>query len=215
MALAPEVKVFKALVGLNASTAEEFSTVNPVLVENALYLDTTNQILKLGDGVKTWNDTDVYYDPAQLQQALTATITWVADIAARDAVTDDRKYGLVMVIDASGDATVTDETKKTAGYTYSDADSAWVKVMEAESMDVDLSDYFAMSTNTADDITEGTTHLFLTAAERAEIAALRTELDEAKEAVQAIQDDEDIVRYSHTVVIQGLNAQEIADIQTA
>lgn len=204
MALSADVKVFSALVGLNASTQAEWEAENPILVENALYLDTDNSILKLGDGVKTWTETDVFYNPAVLNAAAVATITWVADIEARDAITDDRRLGLVMVIDASGDSSVADPTKKTAAYTWNPtggetSTGAWTKIMEAESMDVDLSGYFNKATDTADAINDGVTKVMMTAEERVALAA-------ATEAINEIQNDEDIVRYTHTVYVKGVNA---------
>lgn len=204
MALSADVKVFNALVGLNASSQQEWEAENPILIENALYLDTTNNILKLGDGVKTWTETDVFYNPAVLNAAAVATITWVADIEARDAITDDRRLGLVMVIDASGDSSVADPTKKTAAYTWNptggeSSTGAWTKIMEAESMDVDLSGYFNKATDTADAISDGVTKVMMTAEERVALAA-------ATEAINEIQNDEDIVRYTHTVYVKGVNA---------
>ena len=55
----------------------------------------------------------------------------VADIAARNALAD--KTGLVYVKNATGDSTV-----KSGGatYIYDSATSAWVKISEAESMDL-------------------------------------------------------------------------------
>ena len=61
-------------------------------------------------------------------------VTIVADIAARNALTPDANIQ-VFVIDASGDATV---TSGGATYLYNTNDSSWIKISEAESMDLVL-----------------------------------------------------------------------------
>jgi hypothetical protein len=58
----------------------------------------------------------------------------VADIAARDALTPDGNL-YAYVTDATGDATV---TSGGATYLYNHATTTWIKVSEAESMDVVL-----------------------------------------------------------------------------
>lgn len=93
---------------------------------------------------------------------LSGAVKYVADIAARDAMTD--KGGLVIVVDASADATV---AAGTAGYSWNG--SAWTKVFESESMDVSLADYFAMSVNTLDDVKDGTTYVRMAATWKASV----------------------------------------------
>ena len=83
---------------------------------------------------------------------LSGAVKYVADIAARDTLTE--KGGLIIVVDASADASV---AAGTAGYSWDG--SAWTKVFESESMDVSLADYFAMSVNTLDDVKDGTTYV--------------------------------------------------------
>ena len=85
---------------------------------------------------------------------LSGAVKYVADITARDALTADQKGGMVIVVDASADATV---ASGTAGYSWDG--SAWTKVFESESMDVSLADYFAMSVNTLDDVKDGSTYV--------------------------------------------------------
>lgn len=93
--------------------------------------------------------------PTELTSSvLSGAVKYVADISARDALAADQKGGLIIVVDASADSTV---AAGTAGYSWDG--SAWTKVFESESMDVSLADYFAMSTNTLDDVKDGTTYV--------------------------------------------------------
>lgn len=81
----------------------------------------------------------------------------VADITARDAIASaDRFEGLrVHVLNATADTTV---SSGGAGYILKSglANTDWEKTYESESVDIDLSDYFDKTTDTTDDITEGT-----------------------------------------------------------
>jgi len=92
-------------------------------------------------------------------------VRFVADIAARDALTE--KDGLIYVLDASSDSTV---ASGAAQYVWDESTSAWKKIGESESLDLDLTNYFNYATMDSDDITEGDTHLFMTTAERAAVA---------------------------------------------
>ena len=81
----------------------------------------------------------------------------VADISTRDVIASaDRFEGLrVHVLDASADGTV---TSGSAGYILKSGltNADWGKTYESESLDIDLSDYFNTTTDTTDNITEGT-----------------------------------------------------------
>jgi hypothetical protein len=68
-----------------------------------------------------------------LPDSVRAGITYVKDIAARDALGDEAKRGVVFVIDATGDSTV---TKGAAMYAW--VDGAWQKYAEVESLDIDV-----------------------------------------------------------------------------
>ena len=92
-------------------------------------------------------------------------VRFVADIDARDALTE--KDGLIYVLDASKDESVSEGS---AQYVWDESTSAWKKIGEAESLDLDLTNYFNYATMDSDDITEGDTHLFMTSAERAAVA---------------------------------------------
>lgn len=78
----------------------------------------------------------------KLPDAVRAHVNYFADITARNAATEAQKTGLCIVMDASADPTVTDESKKMAGYvwdkTAKENAGDWVKIFEAESMDIDL-----------------------------------------------------------------------------
>jgi len=96
----------------------------------------------------------------------------VADITARNAITSaDRFEGLrVHVLDASSDTTV---TSGSAGYILKSglSNTEWEKTYESESIDVDLSDYFNKTTDTTDNITEGSAK-FTTQAEIDKLAGI-------------------------------------------
>jgi microcystin-dependent protein len=81
----------------------------------------------------------------------------VADIATRDVIANaDRFEGLrVHVLNATADTTV---TSGSAGYILKSglANTDWEKTYESESLDIDLTDYFNKTTDTTDNITEGT-----------------------------------------------------------
>ena len=100
---------------------------------------------------------------------LSGAVKYVADIDARDALTE--KGGMVIVVDASADATV---ATGTAGYAWNG--EAWTKVFESESMDVSLADYFAMSVNTLDDVQDGTTYVKMAATWKASVDSDLTDL---------------------------------------
>lgn len=87
-----------------------------------------------------------YIDPvthkvllSALPDTVRAGVTYVADIAARDALSDEQKKSLAFVIDATDDTTV---TQGAAMYgweaTANDGAGAWVKIAEVESLDIDV-----------------------------------------------------------------------------
>lgn len=78
----------------------------------------------------------------KLPDAVRAKISYVADIAARDAVTDEQKKGLVFVIDATGDSTV-----EQGSAMYAWVDNAWTKIAEIESLDLDVDSIKASTEN--------------------------------------------------------------------
>ena len=92
-------------------------------------------------------------------------VRFVADIAAMEALTE--KDGLIYVLDASADESVAEGS---AQFVWNEDQSKWIKIGEAESLDLDLTNYFNYATMDSDDITEGDTHLFMTTAERAAVA---------------------------------------------
>lgn len=105
--------------------------------------------------------------PDGLVGALTGVVHYVATYADLPAYTGDASVeGLYVVMDASGDSSV---TAGSAGYVYRKENegatgaAGWVKIFESESMDLDfsatLANYFNKTTNTLDDITDGTTYI--------------------------------------------------------
>lgn len=70
-----------------------------------------------------------------LPDSVRAGVTYVKDIAARDALGDEAKRGVVFVLDATGDATV---TQGAAMYAWDSTNKAWIKYAEVESLDIDV-----------------------------------------------------------------------------
>lgn len=167
---------------------------------------------------------------------LSGAVKYVADIAARDALTE--KGGMVIVVDASADASV---AAGTAGYAWNG--EAWTKVFESESMDVSLADYFAMSVNTLDDVQDGTTYVKMAATWKAsvdsDLSDLKgrlttaeatlvthgTDIATAQAAAEAAQGDIDAHKEAYATdkaaleaaiaTADGKGAQGIADAATA
>jgi len=126
---------------------------------------------------------------------VSGAVKFVADIAARDALVDEQKNGLIFVLDASADATV---TLGSAQYVWNETGAVWEKVGERESLDLDLTPYFNHETETLDIIADGTNFVKMTPAERTLLAEL----------------DTNAVRYTDTVFIEGLGAAQIAAMQS-
>lgn len=122
------------------------------------------------------------------------SVKFVADIAARDALTGTGRDGLIYVLNATADNTV---TLGSAFYVWHEDTTSWEKIGEKESLDIDLTPYFDHTTETLDIIADGTSYVKFTPAERTELATLST----------------DAVRYTDTIFISGMNATQLADIQ--
>lgn len=141
----------------------------------------------------------------------TATIMYKASIAERDAVAiADRNEKLFFVIDATADATVTSG----AAATYVWYQSAWQKISEAESIDIDFSKYFNLDTNTIDNIKDGTTHVRMTTGERTKLAAYPLDPSElgggeAESITPAVLTAAGAVLYTDKIYIKGFNADEM------
>lgn len=228
-AFSSQVKVVKAPQILNSATEAEWNAMTIPLPANFMAYATDTQTLKIGDGNTLYSALPLFYSAGMVDAV--QHIHFVADITARDALTGSAKHGLTVVLDASDDPTIDSSTKKQATYVWDDDTSAWIKLSEQESMDYDFSDFFKMtvhtadnindgstkcimtkvertnladlvsdafykSTDTADNITEGSTHLFMTTTERTQLATLEA----------------NAMRYTDTIVIQGVNASELADM---
>jgi len=83
-----------------------------------------------------------YIDPdthkvllSALPDTVRAGVTYVADIDARDELSDEQKKSLAFVIDATDDPTV---TQGAAMYGWDESSGAWVKIAEVESLDIDV-----------------------------------------------------------------------------
>lgn len=192
MAFTAEVKTLPAAIITNASTEDEWKALTKPVPANMITFASDTKVIKIGDGTTLWTNLPVFYKEGLIQESIAGAIAsathrvYVNDIAARDLLEDANKKAIVIVKDATGDDTV---TSGWACYVWDDTQSQWMKLSEGESLDVDLTQYFNMDTHTADNINDGTTKVMMTADERAALA--------------------DAVRYSHKVVIRGINATEL------
>ena len=232
MAYKPEVKQLNAPVILNSDVESNWNAMTVALPAGFMAYASDTGVLKVGDGTTLYANLPVFYNQGMVSAV--QHIHYVADITARDALTGSAKEGLVIVLDASGDATVTSTTKKQATYVWNatggtGGTGAWIKLAEEESMDVDLSDYFAMSTHTADNITDGTNKVLMTPAERTSLAGLVTNAfmkntdtaDDITEGTTHLfmtptertnlsEVHTNAVRYTDSIVVTGANASQVA-----
>lgn len=203
MAFLPTVKVLKAAQILNASTAAEWAEHDPILPENMMAYASDVGIIKIGDGQHKWSELAIFFNSTDeggsgvTDAGTNAHITFVENIAARDALGDEEKKNLVIVIDASDDETVTHPEDKQVTYIWAphanDDQGGWVKLHETDSVHIDLANYFNVEENTADDIQDGATKVIMTKEERERLADI----------------DKDMVRYTDSIVIVGVNAEEL------
>lgn len=190
---------FKALSAFATATAAEWAATTGVIPEGLPIFESDTGFLKVGDGVSIYSELD-YVVSEVLTSAQKAYLTnagaaggvlildsnaqvplsaipptlrqgvvYAADIAARDAIPEVDRVSLVIVADASADATV---EAGWATYGWNPTASSWVKISEGEGLDIDFSDHFLMSTNTLDQILDGTTFVKISATEKATWTAL-------------------------------------------
>jgi hypothetical protein len=182
LAYAYDTKVLKMGDGVHT-----FAELKPVVEANLTpeqkaMLEAVNQangILKIGD--------DGNIDPTLLPTTGSLRCFFVATYADLLAMDADKKINsLVTVIDASGDETT---TSGSAQYIYDKGNTAWVKINEVESLDIDTSVLLKMAEPTfnLDIIPEGTNYKHTTQADVDKIAgceegATRTSLEHVVES---------------------------------
>lgn len=68
---------FTWVLGTRSATAESWAADNPVLHYGQAYYDTTNRLVKIGDGVRRYNDTEYAFTgpPGSTTKALHANLT--------------------------------------------------------------------------------------------------------------------------------------------
>lgn len=146
----------------------------------------------------------VEYMPASVQ----GSIQYVADIAARDALPVDKRDGLIIVFDASGDVNV---TKDSATYIYQDLpgdpeQKEWLMISEYESLNLDLTPYFNVNTDDLSRIADGGGFKKLTDAKDAKLDTIEENADVTDEenvrAAGALMSDD-------IIFIQPLTAEEM------
>lgn len=192
----------KSIVTLSSATAAAWTTSDPVLPVGYPGYESDTKKMKIGDGVSAWSALGYAVDqaltPAQkalldnagaadgvcvldsngiiplsvLPDVAKSHIVYLQDIAARNATTEADRHYLYVVLDASDDATV---DAGGAVYAWDATNTAWMKLSEFESMDIDFSIFFDKNTNTLDDITDGTTYVRMTTDERTKLAKAMVE----------------------------------------
>lgn len=60
---------------LRRDTTENWTKYNPVLAQGELGVDTTSNLIKLGDGEKTWNELDYYSNSSVVVPTKTSQLT--------------------------------------------------------------------------------------------------------------------------------------------
>lgn len=163
------------------------TTAQRAMLDNA---NAANGLLQLDGGGKI---------PLDLLPAgvVSGAVKFVADITARDALVDEQRDGLIFVLDASADPTV---TASSAQYVWNAAGAEgageWEKIGEKESLDLDaqLADKFSKTEDTLDVIADGTSFVKMTIEERDTVATLAT----------------DAIRITDAIHFQGYNAAQTA-----
>lgn len=192
MAFTSEVKTLPAAIITNASTEEEWKALTKPIPANMITFASDTKVIKIGDGATLWSNLPVFYKEGLIEETVAGAVAgathriYVDDIAGRDLLNDEQKKAFVIVKDASADETV---ESGYAVYVWNETDSDWMKLSEGESLDIDLTKYFHLDNNSADDIKDGSTKVMMTTDERTALA--------------------DAVQYSHKVVIRGVNATEL------
>ena len=158
--------------------------------------NTANGVVTLGGDGKI----DVSLLPDSITSAVGGIVVYVANISERDLLPAEKKTGLVVVVDASADPTV---TSGMASYVWKKDDGdgdggTWLKVSENESLDIDLSNYFNKTSDNLDSIQDGTTYIKMEKTWKTSVDDLLT---------HALRDD-----YSYYLV--GPNASEYEAMQS-
>jgi hypothetical protein len=186
-----------SIIQLSTAPKETWDTENPILPEGMPGWESDTKKMKIGDGVTAWTGlaytVDATLTPEQkalldnagaangvsildanglipldtLPDQAKSHIKYMADIPSRDAVDEADRHFIYVVLDASGDPTV---ESGAATYSWDDTNGVWVKLSEFESMDIDFSVFFNKSTETLDDIADGTQYVRFTPAERTKLA---------------------------------------------
>jgi hypothetical protein len=186
-----------SIIQLSTAPKATWDSEDPILPEGMPGWESDTKKMKIGDGVTTWTGlaytVDATLTPEQkalldnagaangvsvldanglipldtLPDQAKSHIKYIADIPSRDAVDEADRHFIYVVLDASGDATV---ESGAATYSWDDTNSVWVKLSEFESMDIDFSVFFNKTTETLDDIADGTQYIRFTPAERTKLA---------------------------------------------
>ena len=209
MGLHPSVKILQGATSISTDTTINWTTNNPIILKGMMTLDENLGIIKIGDGILHYNDlpikihevftpefktilTNLLDGNGKINLSLLPDnflngniVRFVADITARDALTENDRSGLIFVLDASADPTV---TLGSAQYVWNT--DHYEKIGEKESIDLDLTNYFNMTTKTLDDIADGTNYVKMTTVERSTLLSLNA----------------NSVKYTDKLWIQGVDA---------
>jgi hypothetical protein len=155
----------------------------PYVIEAALTAEQKAMLAKVntaGGVVQLDENGKIPY--SAVPDTLTGTVVYVADITARNALPEDQKTGLVVVMDATGDTTVTDPTKRVAMYLWGNPpgepdENEWVKIGESESIDINMDGYFDITKHTLDDVPDGTSFVKLSVEMKAKLDGIEEGAD--------------------------------------
>lgn len=192
------MKQKKAMMALSSAPAADWASNNPPIPASVIVYESDTGKAKIGDGVNRYNDLPYSIDFAlsEVNKALLdkvnlaggvieldangsipvsclpgiirGTVSYVADIAARDATTvEERESRFFMVHDATADDTV-----DVGGALYGWYNNDWIKIAEYESLDKDLTVYLDKTTESIDDILDGIQFVRMTVEERTKLAGI-------------------------------------------
>jgi hypothetical protein len=169
-------------IRLMIATKSVWDTENPILLEGMPGWESDTKKMKIGDGTSTWTELSYIVDATLTDEQLEllnninltdgvvildsnglipldtlpdqakSHIKYVTDIPNRDAILEEDRHFIYVVLDASGDPTV---ESGAATYSWDDTNAVWVKLSEFESIDMDFSSLFHKTTDTLDAISEG------------------------------------------------------------
>jgi len=192
------MKQKKAMMALSSALAADWASNNPPVPASVIVYESDTGLAKIGNGTDRYNDlhysigfalseadkalldkvnlvggvieldADGSIPVSFLPGVIRGTVSYVADIAERDASTlEERDSRFFMVHDATDDNTV-----EIGGALYGWYNNNWIKIAEYESLDKDITVFLNKTTENIDNILDGVQFVRTTVEERAKLAGL-------------------------------------------